>query len=534
MFEKLSLKHKLYLTAAVLAVALVVEAGVGLEVASNMSENLQRVYNSSYPLNNLKKVSDAYAMGIAGAVEKTRGGQSWEMGRDQLEESIKSAQENWNSYLGLKDVSADEKIPVAVVNATLTNNKLFLMQVREAFEKHDARALEILESSNLYSVVDPIVEQMDKLVALKWKRSEIIVTQALMDYQKAFYFMLFLGAVSLVLGMGLSLFLALGISRRFQSIAAQLVGSADQVGNVSEKVARASTRQAKGALDSTDNLLQTSVALSQMASQTVKNAEGATQANQLMDRTLDTMAKSNQSMQDTLYAVRSVNESAGKVYRIVKSIEEIAQQTNILSLNASVEAARAGEHGKGFAVVAEEVRGLAQRSAKAAKETSELIEDNTKQASTGMVVAESAGAALREMMENTQKVAAFLTDIQATSQEQSQAIREIGTMMDKLETVTQDNNANAKQTATASEDMARQASGLKGVVTQLVAIVEGGKGIESRGVTEELKAALAASPAPSAPRPVSWAGWFGKRKAQVAAVPKVLVTPREMNKVGSN
>ena len=85
MFERLSLKNKLFLASAVLAVALVVEAGVGLEVARNMSDNLRRVNDSSHPLNNLKKVSDAYAVGIAGAVEKTRSGQSWEMGRDQLE-----------------------------------------------------------------------------------------------------------------------------------------------------------------------------------------------------------------------------------------------------------------------------------------------------------------------------------------------------------------------------------------------------------------------------------------------------------------
>jgi hypothetical protein len=191
MFEKLSLRNKLFLASAILAVALVVEAAVGLEVARTMSENLQRVNDSSHPLNNLKKVSDAYAVGIAGAVEKTRSGQGWEMGRDQLEESIKTAQENWDSYVGLKDVSEEEKIPVAVVNATLNNNKLFLMQLREAFEKHDAVSLESLESANLFPVVDPIVEQMDKLVVLKWKKSEAIVVQAQKDYRNAFFFMLF-------------------------------------------------------------------------------------------------------------------------------------------------------------------------------------------------------------------------------------------------------------------------------------------------------------------------------------------------------
>jgi hypothetical protein len=517
MFEKLSLRNKLFLASAILAVALVVEAAVGLEVARTMSENLQRVNDSSHPLNNLKKVSDAYAVGIAGAVEKTRSGQGWEMGRDQLEESIKTAQENWDSYVGLKDVSEEEKIPVAVVNATLNNNKLFLMQLREAFEKHDAVSLESLESANLFPVVDPIVEQMDKLVVLKWKKSEAIVVQAQKDYRNAFFFMLLLGATSLVLGFGMSLLLALGISRRFQAIVAQLVGSADQVGNVSEKVARASARQARGAVDSTNSLLQTSVALSELGSRTEKNAEGATHANQLMVQTLGTMAKSSKSMQDTVNAMKSVNDSAGKVYRIVKSIEEIAQQTNILSMNASVEAARAGEHGKGFAVVAEEVRGLAQRSAQAAKETAELIEENAHQASAGMVVTQSAWETLREMTKDTHQVAGILSEIQSASQEQSKAIREIGNMMDKLEAVTQDNNANAKQTSNAAEEMATQALGLKGVVTQLVSIVEGGK---STTHPQGLTPPVVVYPKPAESSRTSWVGWFGRKRSRVQEAPK--------------
>ncbi|HVM33187.1 MAG TPA: methyl-accepting chemotaxis protein [bacterium] len=509
MFEKLSLKNKLFLAAAILAAALIVEAGVGLQVASDMADNLQKVYASSAPLNNLKRVSDAYANGIVGAVEQTRAGQPWETGRQQLEDSIKAAQENWDAYLKPNDINPDEKTPVAIVNATLGDNKMFLMQLREAFEAKDGRSLEILESSNLFAVVDPIVEQMQKLIDLKWKKSQSMVDQAQSDYRRAFYAMLLLGLVSLVLGLGLSFFLALGISRRFQAIAAQLVGSADQVGALSEKVARASARQAKGSVDSTESLLATSVALSEMASRTNRNAEGATQANQLMEQTLGTMAKSDQAMQDTLTAMRTINESAEKVYRIAKSIEEIALQTNILSLNASVEAARAGEHGKGFAVVAEEVRGLAQRSAQAAKETSELIENNAQQASRGMGVAQSAGTALREMMDQTQKVAGFLTSLQQTSQEQSRAIQEIGKMMDKLEAVTQENNANAKQNLAASEDMAHQALGLQGVVKQLVGIVEGERGRAPGPTTAK---------APAPPRPVSWAGWFGKKKPRPVPV----------------
>jgi methyl-accepting chemotaxis protein len=171
--------------------------------------------------------------------------------------------------------------------------------------------------------------------------------------------------------------------------------------------------------------------------------------------------------------MKTVNESAEKISRIVKSIEEIALQTNILSLNASVEAARAGEHGKGFAVVAEEVRNLAQRCALAAKETSLMIEDNARRASSGMDVTEALGEAFKEMIDQTRRVADLLTEIETTSQNQTQGISEIGVKMRKLQDVTQNNNVNAKETASASEEMARQAAGLKTIVKDLVNIVEG-------------------------------------------------------------
>jgi hypothetical protein len=186
-------------------------------------------------------------------------------------------------------------------------------------------------------------------------------------------------------------------------------------------------------------------------------------------------------MENTLTTMKSINGSAQKVSRIVKAIEEIALQTNILSLNASVEAARAGEHGKGFAVVAEEVRSLAQRTAQAAKETSQLIEENADQAGKGMEATQATGEALEEMIRETRRIAEILSQIESASHDQSEGIHEISSTVSQMQTVTQNNNVNAKETADASEDMARHAASLRSMVKQLVAIVEG----ENRGAASK-------------------------------------------------
>jgi hypothetical protein len=137
-----------------------------------------------------------------------------------------------------------------------------------------------------------------------------------------------------------------------------------------------------------------------------------------------------------------------------------------------------------------------------------------------MAVTQSAWETLREMTQDTHQVAGILSEIQSASQEQSKAIREIGNMMDKLEAVTQDNNANAKQTSNAAEDMATQALGLKGMVTQLVSIVEGGK---STTHPQGLNPPVVAYPKPVESSRTSWAGWFGKKKPRVQEAPKTPV-----------
>jgi methyl-accepting chemotaxis protein len=161
----------------------------------------------------------------------------------------------------------------------------------------------------------------------------------------------------------------------------------------------------------------------------------------------------------------AINESSGKIADIIGVIDGIAFQTNILALNAAVEAARAGEQGRGFAVVASEVRNLAQRSAAAAKEIKQLIDDSVSKVDAGARQVDQAGVTMRDIVASIQRVTDIMADIQAASGEQTNGIEQINQAIMQMDAVTQQNAALVEQSAAASESMQDQARKLSEVVS---------------------------------------------------------------------
>ncbi len=241
---------------------------------------------------------------------------------------------------------------------------------------------------------------------------------------------------------------------RVQEASAQISSGAVQVADSSTSLANGATQQAAA-------LEEISASMTQMNEQTANNAANASTANKLVISAKQAAEKGNQQMQSMVSAMDEIKEAGQNISKIIKVIDEIAFQTNLLALNAAVEAARAGQHGKGFAVVAEEVRNLAARSAKAARETTALIEGSVEKTDNGAQIADQTAAALTEIVDGVTKVSDLVAEIAAASHEQSQGIAQVNEGLQQLDDVNQKSTSTAEESAAIAEELSSQTADLQ-------------------------------------------------------------------------
>jgi len=239
--------------------------------------------------------------------------------------------------------------------------------------------------------------------------------------------------------------------------AEQVTSAAGEISSGSQSLAQASSEQAS-------SLEEVASSLHEMASMSRQNSSNAMQARELAEMARKNSDKGMTNMKKLSESILMIKSSADKTAKIIKTIDEIAFQTNLLALNAAVEAARAGEAGKGFAVVAEEVRNLAMRSAEAAKNTANLIEESVHNSEQGVVMNQEVVGNLEEINQQINRVNEVMAEIAAASESQTSGVDQINAAVEQMNQVVQQVAANSEESASASEELAGQASEMKNMV----------------------------------------------------------------------
>ncbi|MEN5165242.1 methyl-accepting chemotaxis protein [Achromobacter kerstersii] len=241
---------------------------------------------------------------------------------------------------------------------------------------------------------------------------------------------------------------------------AEVRRSVNEINTGAAEISSGNTNLSSRTEEQAASLEETAASMEELATAVKQNTEHAHQANALAAESRGVAMRGGEAVHQVVETMARISDSSRRIAEIVSVIDGIAFQTNILALNAAVEAARAGEQGKGFAVVAGEVRSLAQRSAQAAREVKDLIEQSTSNVDSGAEQVRQAGETMQEIVSSVQRVTQIMAEITEASTEQSIGIDQINRAVTQMDDVTQQNAALVEEAAAAASSLEDQAKRL--------------------------------------------------------------------------
>ena len=247
---------------------------------------------------------------------------------------------------------------------------------------------------------------------------------------------------------------------KFSQVVMSVRHNAESVNTAADEIAKGTEDLSSRTQQQAASIEETAASMDEITSTVRQNAENASEADKLVTDVSQQANAGGEIAGQAVQAMEGINASSRKIAGIVGLIEEIAFQTNLLALNASVEAARAGEQGRGFAVVANEVRNLAGRSANAAKEIKQLVDESIGQVDNGSTLVNRAGKSLEDIVSGVQRVSVLMAEIATASREQSQGIEQVNTAIAQMDTVTQENASLVEESSAAGRSLQIQAAAL--------------------------------------------------------------------------
>jgi methyl-accepting chemotaxis protein-1 (serine sensor receptor) len=545
MLKKMTIKARLIGVISLLCFTIVGIGSLGLLDLKSTNARLGTVYNDRLvPAGQLAEVLSLIQQN-QNALAKVVSGSPQDFPKvvAEVEARIETISGIWKVYMSTYLTPEEKELAATFAESRKKFVEEGLKPTMAALRAQDAqKAIELVHGPLTQNYV-PVRDNMRKLIELQMSVGKQEYEDAQARYQSSFTIALGLIVISLIIGATVGILLIRGIVRSLkeavdlaEAVAAGdltrkvKIDSQDEIGhllsalqkmndglvkivsevrNGADTIATASGQIASGNLDlssrteeQASSLEETAASMEELTSTVKQNADNSRQANQLAATASEIAVRGGTVVSEVVHTMEDINTASRKIVDIITVIDGIAFQTNILALNAAVEAARAGEQGRGFAVVATEVRSLAQRSASAAKEIKELINNSVEKVDTGTVLVAQAGTTMNEVVDSVKRVTDIMGEITAASQEQSQGIEQVNQAVMQMDEVTQQNAALVEEAAAASQSLQDQA----GKLSELVSVFK----LDSHAVSNSITASKSSFSAVKADRPALPAAGINK------------------------
>jgi methyl-accepting chemotaxis protein len=497
-----TVRTRLILTIVVLCGALVALGATGVATLGGTVRGLEVMYSQRVvPLAHIKAVADAYAVNLVLAAHDVRDGNlTFESGIIAIDVAREIIRDRWKAYLGGKLRNEEREIVRALVPA-MQKADAEALELRGIMEREDRAALANFTVNRMNPAVQPVSELLEKLDDLQVRLAREDFSRGEGTYRTLTKVTVGVTVAALVVGIVLGILIVRAVTRPLaaaldvaEAVAAGdlsvhvAAGSKDEFGKLlaalavmrddladsvgaiqiaAESVSGGSREIARGNADlsarteeQASTLEETASSMEGLTAMVRRNVEGAREANGLVVGASTVAERGGQAVREAVRTMGGIAESSRRIGDITAVIDSIAFQTNILALNAAVEAARAGEQGRGFAVVASEVRGLAQRSAAAAREIKTLIEDSVARTADGSRIVDEAGKTMDDIVASVARATDIMAAIVSASEEQLAGIEQVNRAVASMDGAVQANAALVEQSAAATEKLAEQAETL--------------------------------------------------------------------------